>query len=306
MLDGSVRLLRNMSGLRLRVAITGNSGEADLYTTVFNLATLLWVSFISQWLAEFVLLRFSPDRKVYEEVVYRCGGRGGALHSAGLCLAVLRLRGPWGLRGSVVCAVPSADHGRTPPLTPTPALRRSIDERQFPRPPGMELTLGEKFNKSLRAVSSKIFESVRSGISGRHALHPSSPQLLARRPSANSFRRMTDDSDRLAWASDAARRQTSSPAFFGAPADSGTGAGGPWALANRLRLKTDSSDGASSSAWVHQGGLGSHALAGSRRSLKNGDMQPLEQFLQSLAESPVALGKGRTPPAQAGPAASSL
>lgn len=63
-----------MTGLRLRLAITGESMEADLYTTVFNVATLLWVTFISQWIAEIVLLRFTPNRKLYEEVVYRCAG----------------------------------------------------------------------------------------------------------------------------------------------------------------------------------------------------------------------------------------
>lgn len=71
MIDPTTRLLRNMTGLRLRLAITGESRESDLYTTVFNLGTILWVTFISQWVAEIVLLNFNPRKKYYEEAVYR-------------------------------------------------------------------------------------------------------------------------------------------------------------------------------------------------------------------------------------------
>lgn len=72
MLNSSTRLLRNMTGLRLRLAITGESRESDLYTTIFNLGTILWVTFISQWVAEIVLLNFNPRKKYYEGAVYRC------------------------------------------------------------------------------------------------------------------------------------------------------------------------------------------------------------------------------------------
>lgn len=71
MLEPSTRVLRNMTGLRLRLAITGESREADLYTTIFNLGTILWVTFISQWFAEIVMLNLNPRRKYYEEAVYR-------------------------------------------------------------------------------------------------------------------------------------------------------------------------------------------------------------------------------------------
>lgn len=71
LVDPSTRVLRNMTGLRMRLAITGEARESDLYTTIFNLGTLLWVTFLSQYFAELMLLRVTPRREFYEKAVYR-------------------------------------------------------------------------------------------------------------------------------------------------------------------------------------------------------------------------------------------